>query len=136
MREADVGVRHLPLARVAAQLPAGMDEAAWNAVRPNLSRISEAAEWWQVVHGRVAAADFAAEDRAYLAEAAEVLAGTGTDWAALTGALKERTGRKGKALFLPLRQALTGHDHGPEMAALLPLIGLYKALARLRAAGI
>ena len=137
LQRVNAAVLHrLPFARVAAQLPAGMDEAAWNAVRPNLSRISEAAEWWQVVHGRVAAADFAAEDRAYLAEAAEVLAGTGTDWAALTGALKERTGRKGKALFLPLRQALTGHDHGPEMAALLPLIGLDKALARLRAAGI
>jgi len=137
LQRVNAAVLHrLPFARVAAQLPAGMDEAAWNAVRPNLSRISEAAEWWQVVHGDVAAADFAAEDRAYLAEAAEVLAGTGTDWAALTTALKERTGRKGRALFLPLRQALTGHDHGPEMAALLPLIGLVKALARLRAAGI
>ena len=36
---------------------------------------------------------------------------------------KESTGRKGKALFLPLRQALTGQDHGPEMGALLPVLG-------------
>ena len=55
-------------------------------------------------------------------------------WPALTNALKEATGRKGKALFLPLRQALTGHDHGPEMAALLPLIGREAAIGRLHAA--
>ena len=55
-------------------------------------------------------------------------------WSALTSTLKETTGRKGKPLFLPLRQALTGHDHGPEMAALLPLIGREAAVARLNAA--
>ena len=48
-------------------------------------------------------------------------------------ALKTATGRKGKALFMPLRQALTGLDHGPDMAALLPLIGREPALQRLRA---
>ena len=53
-------------------------------------------------------------------------------WRALTGALKEATGRKGKALFHPLRLALTSRDHGPEMAALLPLIGRDAALSRLR----
>ena len=52
-------------------------------------------------------------------------------WHALTGALKATTGRKGKTLFLPLRRALTGLDHGPDMAALLPLIGRERALARL-----
>jgi glutamyl-tRNA synthetase len=45
--------------------------------------------------------------------------------------VKEKTGAKGKALFMPLRQALTGLDHGPELAALLPLIGRDKALRRL-----
>ncbi|MGW8207355.1 MAG: glutamate--tRNA ligase, partial [Hyphomicrobiaceae bacterium] len=52
----------------------------------------------------------------------------------LTGALKTATGRKGKALFLPLRKALTGIDHGPDMAALLPLIGKDEAVARLSVA--
>jgi len=47
--------------------------------------------------------------------------------------LKEATGRKGKALFLPLRLALTGREHGPDMGALLPLIGREEALARLQA---
>ena len=52
-------------------------------------------------------------------------------WKQLTDALKDATGRKGKPLFMPLRQALTGLDHGPDMNALLPLIGREAALARL-----
>ena len=127
-------VHHLPFARVAHLLPVGMSEAGWEAIRPNLAHIGEAAEWWQVVTGPVAVPALADEDRGYLASAADLLEAGATDWQALTAALKEATGRKGKALFLPLRQALTGHDHGPEMAALLPLIGREAALERLRAA--
>ena len=127
-------VHQLPFERVQHLLPSGMGEAAWAAIRPNLEHISEAVEWWQVVTGPVAAPTFEAEDQAFLAEAARALARTGTDWPALTAALKESTGRKGKALFMPLRQALTGMDHGPEMASLLPLIGAEAALARLEAA--
>jgi glutamyl-tRNA synthetase len=126
-------IHRLPFAAVAQRLPAGMEAGAWEVIRPNLSRVSEAAEWWQVVTGPVAATAVADEDRAYLETAAVVLEQVGADWAALTSALKEQTGRKGKPLFLPLRQALTGHDHGPEMAALLPLIGKTAALERLRA---
>jgi len=127
-------IHRLPFAAVADRLPAGMDEAAWATIRPNLSRLAEAADWWQVVTGPIAAPAQSDEDRAYLATAAIVLEQVGADWAALTAALKEQTGRKGKPLFLPLRQALTGQDHGPEMAALLPLIGKQAALERLRAA--
>lgn len=127
-------IHRLPFAEVSARLPSGMDEAAWQTIRPNLSRLSEAADWWQVVTGPIAAPAQSDEDRAYLAIAAQVLDQVGTDWAALTAALKEQTGRKGKPLFLPLRQALTGQDHGPEMAALLPLIGKEAALERLRTA--
>ena len=127
-------VHQLPFERVQHLLPSGMGEAAWAAIRPNLEHIGEAVEWWQVVTGPVAAPTFEAEDQAFLAEAARALARTGTDWPALTAALKESTGRKGKALFMPLRQALTGMDHGPEMASLLPLIGAEAALARLEAA--
>jgi glutamyl-tRNA synthetase len=127
-------VHHLPFARVAHLLPQGMSAAGWEAVRPNLAHIGEAAEWWQVVTGPITPPAFGAEDQAFLAVAAAALEQAGCDWAALTAALKETTGRKGKPLFLPLRQALTGHDHGPEMAALLPLIGRDAALERLRAA--
>ncbi len=127
-------VHRLPYARVAHLLPDGMSEAAWEAIRPNLEHIGEAAEWWQVVTGPIAAPVLEADDQSYLVQAAAALETTGADWAALTAALKETTGRKGKPLFLPLRQALTGMDHGPDMAALLPLIGIEAALERLLAA--
>ncbi len=127
-------VHRLPFARVAHLLPDGMGEAAWEAIRPNLAHIGEAADWWRVVTGPVAAPALSDEDKTYLAEAAAVLETGEADWKALTAALKEATGRKGKALFLPLRQALTGMEHGPDMAALLPLIGRNEALRRLAAA--
>jgi glutamyl-tRNA synthetase len=53
-------------------------------------------------------------------------------WAQWTGSLKTVTGRKGRALFAPLRLALTGEEHGPELATLLPLIGRERAATRLR----
>ena len=127
-------VHQLPFARVSARLPEGMDEAAWEAIRPNLEKLADAADWWRIVTGPVEAPPASAEDRAYLATAADALETNGADWKALTTALKEATGRKGKALFLPLRLALTGLEHGPDMAALLPLIGREAALERLRAA--
>jgi glutamyl-tRNA synthetase len=127
-------VHRLPFARVAHLLPDGMSEAGWEAIRPNLAHINEAAQWWQVVTGPIDPPAIAAADRAYLHQAADILEAGSADWQSLTSALKSATDRKGKALFLPLRQALTGHDHGPEMAALLPLIGQPAATARLREA--
>ncbi|MDE2620767.1 MAG: glutamate--tRNA ligase, partial [Sphingomonadales bacterium] len=130
-------VHQLPFDRVAHLLPAGMTEAGWVAIRPNLAHIGEAADWWQIVTGPLAPPALEAEDTAYVREAGTVLAGLAWDagvWGALTGALKTRTGRKGKALFLPLRLALTAREHGPDMAALLPLIGRDEALRRLAAA--
>ena len=130
-------VHALPHEAVADRLPGGMDAAAWDAVRPNLSHVVEAAEWWRVITGPVSPSPLSDEDRGYVSDAADVLAGDWSDtpWQTLTGTLKASTGRKGKALFLPLRQALTGMDHGPDMATLLPLIGHGPAVERLRAAG-
>ena len=120
---------------VADRLSAKIDRAGWEAIRPNLDRVMDAVGLWAVVEGPIERPALAEDDSAYLAEAA-VVAETmdwGADpWHALTSALKEKTGRKGKALFLPLREALTGMDHGPDMAALLPLIGRERALERLR----
>ncbi|MCJ8158970.1 glutamate--tRNA ligase [Sphingomonas sp. LaA6.9] len=129
-------VHQLDFAVVADRLPAGMDEAAWAAIRPNLETVDQASDWWAVVEGPVTGTDIADEDRAYLGEAAKAAAEidwSADPWHALTATLKEATGRKGKPLFLPLRRALTGRDHGPDMAALLPLIGRERALARLAA---
>ncbi len=127
-------VHQLPYDRVAEALPVGMDAAGWEAVRPNLTRVADAADWWHVVEGPVAATQFDADDHAFLAEAhriAGTIDWTGDPWHALTGGLKQATGRKGKPLFLPLRRALTGRDSGPDMAQLLPLIGRERALERL-----
>ncbi len=127
-------VHQMDYADVAERLPGGMDEAAWHAIRPNLSHVNEASEWWQLVTGPITQPEFSDEDRAYLAQAAQALEWGDNPWASLTSALKQSTGRKGKALFLPLRQALTGMDHGPDMGELLPLIGEQEARARLGSA--
>jgi glutamyl-tRNA synthetase len=128
-------VHRLPYARVAHLLPDGIDAAGWDAIRPNLGHIGEAAEWAQVIAGPVSPPPFDSETTAFLAQAAELAATLdwADPWPALTAALKDATGRKGKALFLPLRQALTGKDHGPDMKALLPLIARDEAVLRLRA---
>jgi glutamyl-tRNA synthetase len=130
-------VHMLDFGAVAERLPADMDETAWLAIRPNVDRVAQAAEWWKVVEGPIPTPELSDEDRAYLAEAARVAASmewSADPWRGLTATLRELTGRKGKALFLPLRLALTGLDHGPDMAALLPLIGRSRALERLGAA--
>jgi glutamyl-tRNA synthetase len=128
-------VHQTAFADVRDRLPQGMTEAGWHAVRPNIAHLGEAADWWRLVTGPIDPPAFGDEDRAYLAEAAGALTWSDDPWQTLTGALKERTGRKGKPLFLPLRQALTGMDHGPDMAELLPLIGEGEARARLERAG-
>ncbi|GLV24088.1 glutamate--tRNA ligase [Sphingobium sp. Cam5-1] len=128
-------VHLLPYDAVSGRLPAGMNEAGWNAIRPNLENVRQAADWWRIVTGPIEApAPDDEDDRTFLATAREMLLALDFNadiWPALTGALKERTGRKGKMLFLPLRRALTGLDHGPDMAQLLPLIGRDEALRRL-----
>lgn len=128
-------VHLLPYEAVADRLPDGVDAVAWAAIRPNLETVSGAADWWRIVTGPITALAVADEDRDFLASAHRILSDTAFDadiWRTLTNALKEETGRKGKTLFLPLRRALTGLDHGPDMAQLLPLIGRDEALARLQ----
>jgi glutamyl-tRNA synthetase len=127
-------VRLLPYDAVAGRVPGG--PAFWDAVRPNVATLAEAAEWARIVEGPVPAAAAAARD--FLAEAAATLPPEPWDeatWGAWTNALSGATGRKGKALFLPLRLALTGKEQGPELRLLLPLIGRERALARLAPGG-
>ena len=117
--------------RLAARGLSGVDAAFWAAVRPNLTRLGDVAAWWQVTHGSVTPV---IEDQAFLADAAALLPAEpwgGDTWAAWTAAIGAQTGRKGKQLFMPLRLALTGQAHGPELKALLPLIGRMRAEARL-----
>lgn len=127
-------VHAMPYDAVKHRLPAGMDAAGWHAVQPNISTLNEVGEWWRLVTGPIEQPEFSDEDRAYLAQATQTLDWGDDPWGALTSALKEATGRKGKALFLPLRQALTGMNHGPDMGELLPLIGENEARTRLESA--
>ena len=115
----------------ALRIPAGIAEPLWMAARANLHRIAEIRDWWQVVAGPVAPAiaDAVVTDAA-LATLPPEPYGPET-WKAWTTAIRERTGAKGKALFMPLRLALTGLEHGPDLAALLPLIGRDRAARRL-----
>ena len=130
-------VHQLDYATVADRLPPSIDAAAWHAIRPNISTVAQAAEWAPLF-----AADFAppradAADADLLVAAAALmptLDGNADPWHALTAQLKATSGRKGRALFLPLRLALTGRDHGPDMAEVLPLIGAGEARRRLIAA--
>lgn len=132
-------IHQLPFAAVSARLPTGMDAAAWAAIRPNLHTVAEAAGWASVLAPGLVPPAAAAEDADLLRAAADCAAAldwSADPWHALTAALKDATGRKGRALFLPLRLALTGRDHGPDMAALLPLIGRDEALRRLSQAAL
>ncbi len=107
-------------------------EPFWDAVRGNLQRLAEAAEWWGVVEDVV---EPAVEEAAFLDRAAALLPPEpwdGDTWTAWTAALKSETGRKGRALFHPLRLALTGRDAGPDLKGLLPLIGRARAWDRIR----
>ncbi len=108
-----------------------LDEEFWNAVRANLEKLSDIKEWWHVAKGPV---EPIIDDPDFIAAAAALLPGAPWNedtWGAWADAVKEKTGRKGKQLFMPLRQALTGMDHGPELANMLVLIGPEKVQERL-----
>ena len=122
-------LRALPVEAVADRLAAlGIPEdraaAFWQAVGPNLDRLEEAGDWWALCRDGAVPA-IAPEDRDLVETALALLPPPpwGPDsWRDWTGAVKAATGRRGRALFLPLRRALTGRDHGPEMARLMPLL--------------
>ncbi|MFN3700313.1 MAG: glutamate--tRNA ligase [Alphaproteobacteria bacterium] len=109
-----------------------IDETFWLSVRPNIERLDDVKSWWDMAKGPVQSV---IEDADYIALAAQNLPDSPWDegtWSAWTTRLKETTGRKGKELFMPLRLALTGLPHGPEMDKLLLLIGPEKARERLQ----
>ena len=101
------------------------------AIRDNLESLDDAAGWWRAVSEPL---EPLAADPAVLAAAAALLPSGDLGeaaWGPWTKAVSAATGKKGRELFLPLRLALTGRDHGPEMKKLLPFIGRERALARL-----
>ena len=124
----------LPFSAVSGRLKAmGIEggEDFWEAVRGNLAVLGDAKYWWGVVKGPLQPV---ITDAASCAKAAVLLPPEpwdGTTWERWSADVKQATGAKGKALFQPLRLALTGREHGPELKQLLPLIGRGRAFARL-----
>ena len=108
-----------------------VDEDFWNFVRGNLTKFDDVEKWIEVCRGHIKPL---IEDSDYIKIAADILPPEPWDddtWSNWTHAVKVATGRKGRELFMPLRKALTGQDHGPEMKHILLRIGRTKALKRL-----
>jgi glutamyl-tRNA synthetase len=121
----------LPYEAVRERLGDDPGEAFWLAVRGNLATLADATVWADVVLGPI---EPKIEDGAFLADAAKALPAepwSDQTWKSWTGTVSAASGRKGRALFHPLRLALTARETGPEMAKLLPLIGRARAEARL-----
>ncbi len=129
-------LQRTPFIAVCDRLPEGATEAFWLAVRGNLDLLSEARGWWEVVTGRVIP-PLLVEETAFLRTALDTLPQEPWDettakiWAERLAAA---TGRRGRALWRPLRLALTGEEYGPDMTALLPLIGRDRVVSRLNCA--
>ena len=121
--------QHLPYESVRDRIAAmGVpDEIAprfWAVARQNITRLDDLSEWWTLMRDGARPA-VAPEDAEFVAQALALLPPrpwTDATWGEWTAAVKAATGRKGKGLFMPLRKALTGMDHGPEMARLMPLL--------------
>lgn len=104
----------------------------WEVVKGNIDRLEDAGMWWQICHQPVTP-DI--EDAEFIGQAASLISEDEFDadsWSAWTKAVSAQTGAKGRSLFMPLRKALTGQSHGPDMGQLLPFIGRQTALARLQ----
>jgi len=112
------------------------DEAEdfWLAVRDNLEKRADIAKFWAMIQGPIKP-DIATEDMDYITAARLALPNepwSEKTWGQWTADLQKSTGRKGKALFMPLRKALTGQQDGPEMQKLLLHIGAARAKTRLQ----
>ncbi len=129
-------LRALPFEAVRDRLPPAATPAFWLAVRGSLDLLREARGWWDVVTGSIVPPLLDGEVD-YLHQALDLLPPEpwdGVTWPGWIAALRAATGRRGKALFLPLRLALTGEEHGPELQELLPLMGRARVAERLRLA--
>lgn len=118
-------------------VPADARDAFVECVRGNITFPKDALHWAHVLFSDQAASARDAQDAiqnagaAFFAQALEALAAHGTAFKLLSEALKKASGKSGKALFQPLRAALTGEVDGPEMARMLPLMGMDRARERL-----
>ncbi|WP_370286102.1 glutamate--tRNA ligase [Pseudooceanicola nanhaiensis] len=127
-------LQHTPLEKVedrirAAGVPDALAERFWLVVRDNITTLDEMDAWWRMFRDG-AEPEIAEEDREFIAEAMALLPEgpyDGESWGKWTAEVKEKTGRKGKGLFMPLRKAVTGQAHGPDMSQVLPLMQVIRA---------
>ena len=122
---------------VRGRLPQSATREDWELLRPNLTRVSDFAGWLAVLDGDVDTPELGHDERAVVREAAAIAAPldwSAEPWKQLTDGVKAATGAKGRALFHPLRLAITGRDSGPEMAGLVRRIGKDTTVRRLEAA--
>jgi glutamyl-tRNA synthetase len=109
-----------------------IDAPFWEVVKGNLVTIQEAGKWWDICHQPITPI---IDDAEFMDVAASLLPNAtldNTSWSSWTKAITEQTGAKGKALFMPLRQAITGMRSGPDMGGLLPYIGYTRIIERLK----
>ena len=128
---------HAAVAERLAEIGAPAQSDFWEAMRGNIEKFADMQNIMALINGPITPV-VNAEDGDFIAQARVLLPDAPLDtqsWSAWTGRLKEETGRKGRGLFMPLRMALTGQSHGPEMQHLLHHIGYDEAVARLEAAG-
>ncbi|SEP78372.1 glutamate--tRNA ligase [Thalassovita taeanensis] len=124
----------LPLSAVADEIaalgvPDALAEQFWTVTRDNITVKADLKGWWELFRDG-AEPQIADEDRAFIAQAMALLPEgpfDGETWGKWTAAVKEATGRKGKGLFMPLRLALTGQAHGPDMSSVMPLLQVIRA---------
>jgi glutamyl-tRNA synthetase len=127
-------VQSLPFSAVADRIaalgvPAEEAEAFWAVAKGNITVLADLGEWWELFSNG-AEPMVEAGDEEFIRQAIALLPPrpwTPSTWSEWTEAVKAATGRKGKALYMPLRKALTGRTNGPEMADVMPLLKVVKA---------
>ncbi|SIQ41838.1 glutamate--tRNA(Gln) ligase [Paracoccus thiocyanatus] len=124
----------LPFDRVRARIdalgvPADLAERFWRVASQNITRLDDLAGWWDIF-SQGAEPQIDPEDADFIAQAMTLLPPppySDATWGEFTNAVKQATGRKGKGLFMPLRKALTGQAHGPDMSDVMPLLQVVRA---------
>lgn len=127
---------------VEKMVPAEQQHAFVETVQPNLIMPSDASRWAHAIFDEKLS--FATDEEisqvmleagpAFFEAALELIQESGNDYALLVGGLQQKTGRKGKAIFFPIRAALTAELKGPELAKIMMLMGHEKVRSRLEAA--
>ena len=108
-----------------------IDAEFWNAIRGNISYFQDINFWWQLCHSELTPV---MEDAEICKIAVETLPQgelTAEIWPSWVAAISDKSGKKGKALFRPLRLALTGRTEGPEVKNLLKYMGRERVQKRL-----